>query len=98
MRGHRWLITSLVAVWQRRRHKIRHALESSDQRIPSIGCPDLRKTSRKYSVGSPGGCYRDNSNADEAFDREGKMIDEKTRRRLAAFMEGFSAFVSERRR
>jgi chromate reductase, NAD(P)H dehydrogenase (quinone) len=38
------------------------------------------------------------SNADEAFDGEGKMVDEKTRRRLAAFMEGFSAFVSERRR
>jgi chromate reductase, NAD(P)H dehydrogenase (quinone) len=38
------------------------------------------------------------SNADEAFDGVGKMIDEKTRRRLAAFMEGFSAFVSERRR
>jgi chromate reductase len=37
------------------------------------------------------------SNADEAFDGEGKMIDEKTRRRLAAFMEGFSAFVSEHR-
>jgi chromate reductase len=37
------------------------------------------------------------SNADEAFDGEGEMIDEKTRRRLAAFMEGFSAFVSERR-
>jgi chromate reductase len=38
------------------------------------------------------------SNADEVFDSEGKMIDEKTRRRLAAFMEGFSLFVSDRRR
>jgi chromate reductase, NAD(P)H dehydrogenase (quinone) len=38
------------------------------------------------------------SSADEAFDSEGKMIDEKTKQRLAAFMKGFAAFVSERRR
>jgi chromate reductase, NAD(P)H dehydrogenase (quinone) len=38
------------------------------------------------------------SNADEAFDSAGQMIDEKTRRRLAAFIQGFAAFVAERRR
>jgi chromate reductase, NAD(P)H dehydrogenase (quinone) len=38
------------------------------------------------------------SKANETFDGEGKMIDEKTRRRLAAFMEGFAAFVSQHRR
>jgi chromate reductase, NAD(P)H dehydrogenase (quinone) len=38
------------------------------------------------------------SNADETFDSEGKMIDEKIRRRLEAFMKGFAAFVSEGRR
>jgi chromate reductase len=37
------------------------------------------------------------SNADEVFDSEGKMIDEKTRMRLEAFMKGFAAFVAERR-
>ena len=38
------------------------------------------------------------SSADDTFDGEGKMIDEKTRRRLAVFMEGFATFVSERHR
>ena len=37
------------------------------------------------------------SNADEVFDSEGKIIDEKTRKRLEAFINGFAAFVSERR-
>jgi chromate reductase len=35
------------------------------------------------------------SNADETFDGDGKMIDDQTKRRLAAFMQGFAAFVSE---
>jgi chromate reductase, NAD(P)H dehydrogenase (quinone) len=35
------------------------------------------------------------SNADEAFDGEGQMIDEKTRGRVATFMHGFAAFVSD---
>jgi chromate reductase, NAD(P)H dehydrogenase (quinone) len=38
------------------------------------------------------------SNADEVFDSEGKLIDEKTRKRLEAFMKGFAAFISERPR
>jgi chromate reductase, NAD(P)H dehydrogenase (quinone) len=38
------------------------------------------------------------SNADEVFDSEGKIIDEKTRTRLEAFINGFAAFVSECRR
>jgi chromate reductase len=38
------------------------------------------------------------SNADQVFDGEGNLIDEKIRKRLEAFMEGFSAFVSQRRR
>jgi chromate reductase, NAD(P)H dehydrogenase (quinone) len=38
------------------------------------------------------------SGADEVFDSEGQMIDEKTRKRLEAFMKGFATFVSERRR
>jgi chromate reductase len=38
------------------------------------------------------------SNADETFNSESQMIDEKIRRRLEAFMKGFAAFVSERRR
>jgi hypothetical protein len=37
------------------------------------------------------------SNADEVFDSERKIIDEKTRKRLEAFINGFAAFVSERR-
>ncbi len=38
------------------------------------------------------------SNAERVFDGEGQMIDEKTRTRLEAFMNGFAAFVSDRRR
>ena len=38
------------------------------------------------------------SNAERVFDGEGQMVDEKTRTRLEAFMKGFAAFVSERRR
>jgi chromate reductase, NAD(P)H dehydrogenase (quinone) len=38
------------------------------------------------------------SDADEVFDSEGQLIDEKTKRRLEAFMKGFAAFVSEQRR
>jgi chromate reductase len=38
------------------------------------------------------------SNAERVFDSEGQMIDEMTRTRLEAFMNGFAAFVSDRRR
>ena len=38
------------------------------------------------------------SNAEEIFDSEGKLIDEKTRTRLQVFVKGFAAFVSDRRR
>ncbi len=38
------------------------------------------------------------SDADEVFDSEGKMIEEKIRRRLETFMKGFAAFVSGRHR
>jgi chromate reductase, NAD(P)H dehydrogenase (quinone) len=37
------------------------------------------------------------SDAEDVFDNAGKLIDETTKRRLAAFMNGFAAFVSERR-
>jgi chromate reductase len=37
------------------------------------------------------------SNANEVFDSQGKIIDEKTRTRLEAFINDFAAFVSERR-
>lgn len=38
------------------------------------------------------------SNAAKVFDSEGQMIDETTRTRLESFMNGFAAFVSDRRR
>ena len=38
------------------------------------------------------------SNAASVFDGRGQLIDEKTRERLATFMNGFAAFVSDRRR
>jgi hypothetical protein len=38
------------------------------------------------------------SNAERVFDSEGQMIDGTTRTRLEAFMNGFAAFVSDRRR
>jgi chromate reductase, NAD(P)H dehydrogenase (quinone) len=38
------------------------------------------------------------SDADEVFDKTGKLIDETTKRRLTAFMAGFAEFISERRR
>jgi chromate reductase len=38
------------------------------------------------------------SSAEKAFDSEGEIIDQRTRARLEAFMNGFAAFVSERRR
>jgi chromate reductase, NAD(P)H dehydrogenase (quinone) len=38
------------------------------------------------------------SNAEDLFDAEGRLIDEKTRTRLQGFVKGFAAFVSERRR
>lgn len=38
------------------------------------------------------------SNAEKVFDSEGKMIDEKTRTRLEAFMRGFITFASKRPR
>ena len=38
------------------------------------------------------------SNAERVFDDKGQMVDQKMRTRLEAFMNGFAAFVSERRR
>ncbi len=38
------------------------------------------------------------SNASKMFDSEGQLIDETARRRLEAFINGFAAFVSDRRR
>ena len=38
------------------------------------------------------------SNAEDIFDQEGKLIDEKTRTRLQGFVKGFAAFVSDHRR
>jgi hypothetical protein len=38
------------------------------------------------------------SNAAKVFDSEGQIIDETTRTRLESFMNGFAAFVSDRRR
>ncbi len=35
------------------------------------------------------------SNADEVFDSEGELIDEKIKTRLEAFMKAFGAFISE---
>jgi chromate reductase len=37
------------------------------------------------------------SNAERVFDSEGQMIDETTRTRLEAFMNGFASFVSDHR-
>jgi chromate reductase len=36
------------------------------------------------------------SNAHDVFDREGKLIDQKTRTRLQGFLKGFADFVSDR--
>jgi hypothetical protein len=36
------------------------------------------------------------SKAQDVFDREGKLIDEKTRTRLQGFLKGFATFVSDR--
>jgi chromate reductase, NAD(P)H dehydrogenase (quinone) len=38
------------------------------------------------------------SNADEVFDSEGELIDEKIRTRLEAFMKAFAAFISDHRK
>jgi chromate reductase len=37
------------------------------------------------------------SNAEDVFDSEGKMIDEKTKARLETFIKGFATFASARR-
>jgi hypothetical protein len=34
------------------------------------------------------------SNAEDVFDSEGKIIDEKTRTRLETFIKGFATFAS----